>query len=516
MKYIIDFKDDSTDVEIENWLTTNIATTIDIIESSGKVYLIETNTHLKPSRLVDTITMDTDISSQLLGTVEIIPLSTGAITSFGHDTDWWKTASCANVDFTTPETQFEPRGSNSIVYILDSGVNQTHVDLVNAKIVDLFSFTDDHTDTTGHGTALASIVVGQTCGITNSTLKSVKIFDKSATTMLSDIVRALDIVLTDIVANANSISVVNMSWAIVKNDYVETKIQRLLDVGAIVVAAAGNSGIAIENVTPASMANVLTVGAYDSNFAPADFSDYTGSVATTTDATNYGTLDVWAPGVDIKAALLDGTIGNISGTSASAAIMTACLTYNSDMSYTTTGPSTKAAKLMILNSMGKHGLLVLSDKYASNVNAVATFMPHPTSTLEFGTGTITNLIYANIDNSVFVAHNTLVSKIELSIDLPEGLTLSNGWIVGTLTTPPTSTQILEFSANITYTTGTINDYTARLYLLAPDVPVGDYPTDVTLLEFCSGSGGSCSGVCEAACFSCSKSGPCMQCGTDCP
>jgi hypothetical protein len=517
MKYIVDFLNDTADADITKWLADNTVTTVEIIETTGKVYLIDTAVTPNPTSIVETITLDVNISSQLLGTVEIIPLSTGTTSSFDHEADWWKTASCANVDFVAETTTFESRGAASTVYILDSGIDKAHVDLVNTKIVDLFSFTEVNADTSGHGTALASIVAGQTCGITNSTIKNVKIFDKTTETMLSDIVKALDAVLADIVANQNSISVVNMSWSIPKNDYVETKLQRLIDVGAILVAAAGNSGVAIENVTPASMDAVLTVGAYDVNFAPADFSNYTSSVSTTPNTTNYGALDVWAPGVDIKAALLDGTMGNISGTSAAAAVMTACLAYNSDMSYTKTGPSPKAAILMELNSMSKHGLLVLSDKYASSVNVAATFRPHPTPTMEFGTSTITNLIYAGVNNAVYIAPNTLVSKIELSIDLPDGLSLSNGWIVGTPTTSPTDkTDLLQFTASVTYTTGSVNDYTVRLYMLTPDVAFGDHPVDITLLEYCTGSSGSCYGLCEAACNSCSKGEPCLSCGADCP
>lgn len=517
MNYIVDFIDDITEAQLDKWMLDNEVTKHTLIDSRSSVYLVETTKTPATSDLVEAITEDINISSQLLGTVEVIPLSTGTSASFDHDGDWWKTVSCLAIDFTADETTFEHRGAMTNVYLLDSGVLSTHPELVDAKIENVFSLNAEYTDTSGHGTALASLIVGKTCGITNSTLKNVKIFEKQQDTMLSDLVKAFDAILVDIVANPNSIAVVNMSWSIAKNEYVESKIQRLIDVGAIVIAAAGNSGLPIENVTPASMANVLTVGAFDQDFKPADFSDYTSDITNTPDATNHGELDVWAPGVAIKAALLDGTVGNISGTSAAAAIMAACAAYNSDMSYTNEGPATKAAILIGIQSKMKHDLLVLSEKYASSVNRCATFIPHAISNFEYGTFTITNLIYANVPNSVFIAHNTLVSKIELSIDLPAGLTLSNGWIVGQLETPPTTgTEELNFIASITYLSGVVNDYNVKLFLLTPDLAYGDKPTDVKLQLYCEGSGASgCSGLCEAACEACDKFASCQPCGNMC-
>lgn len=516
MKYIVDFSHDASSEDVNTWLSSAPITEYEVIDVNGKVYLVEAVTVPTKTDITTSIIADINISSQLLDVVEIIPLSTGTQSSFQHDADWWKTVSCATVDFVSDTTEFEPRGAQTTVYMLDSGVNRDHPEFANAKMVDLFTFTDSYADNVGHGTALSSIIVGATCGITNSTLKNVKIFDKVQTTMLSDIVKGMDAVLVDLVANPNSIGIVNLSWFIPKNEYVESKIQRLIDVGATVVAAAGNSGVPIEDVTPASMEAVLTVGAYDSDFVPASFSNYTSAIPTTPGSSNHGELDVWAPGVDIKGALLDGTVGNIGGTSAAAAVMTACCAYNSDMSYTKTGPARKAAELMELHSKTKTGLLILSEKYKDSVNRVCTFMPHVKPSFEFGTGTITNIIYANTENSVLIAQNTLVTKIELDTDLPEGLSLSNGWIVGTLVNPPTDkTQILDFVATITYVTGSVNTFPVKLYILTPDIAYGDKPADGTLLLFCSGSGSSgCGGVCESACMACSKD-ECIPCGDDC-
>lgn len=515
MQNIVDFKNTATPEQIAEWLVSNQITSHSILDAAELIYLVDSTSAPALSDIVESITENVSISNQLLGAVEIIPLTATTQASFNHDGDWWKTASCLNIDFNNEETTFDVRGQIANVYMLDSGINKDHPEFVGANVVDLFTFTGSPEDNLGHGTALASIIVGKTCGITNSTMKNVKIFDANQTTMLSDIVQAMDAVFVDVVANSNKPSIVNMSWSIPKNTYVESKIQQLIDAGAMIVVAAGNSGVAIEDVTPASMENVLTVGAYDDNFVPANFSNYTSDVPTTQGESNHGALDVWAPGVNIKAARLDGMVGNIAGTSAASAVMAACCAYNSDMGCTKDGATHKTSIIVEMFSKMKRDMLVLSGKYAASVNRICTFIPHAVPNFEFGSYSFTNILYPT-NNAVFLARNTMVEKVELSIDLPEGLTLSNGWIVGDLTNPPAEMQVLQFTASVTYLSGTVNTSPVKLFVMPAGSVHGDMPADATLLEYCNGNGTTgCSGLCEAACENCGKGTPCPGCGDLC-
>jgi len=119
-----------------------------------------------------------------------------------------------------------------------------------------------------------------------------------------------------------------MSWSIDRNEFVEDKIRSLIKIGLLPVVAAGNSGIPIENVTPAAMAEVATIGSIGPNLTPSDFSDYTGpaDISFTAGQTNYAPgLDYWAPGEYILVANASGGFTYIAGTSAAAAVVSATL-----------------------------------------------------------------------------------------------------------------------------------------------------------------------------------------------
>ena len=498
MKYIVDFDNTASQDEIDAWLNANSITQFTTTVSIGKIYVVEHDGILAAGGIVSTVTEDVNISSQLLQLEEIIPLTSGPTATFDNNADWWKTAVILEPEFNSATTTFEKRGSRGTVYVVDSGIYAGHPDLANTAIENLFTFTSDYVDSTGHGTAIASIVAGAERGITVGKVKVVKIFDGATATMLSDIVNAIDAIHSDILANTDRASIVNLSWAIPKNDYVEQKLQTLIDAGALLVAAAGNNGVPIENVTPASMASAITVGSFTHDFVPADFSNYTSAVSNTDGQTNYGALDGWAPGVDIGVATLDGSFGNAAGTSMSAAILSASLVYNSDMIMSLNGAVIDYAGILQYNSIKRTGLLNLTDKYASSVNAIATITTKATSLDESGTYSATRVIFSGEDNAVLVVDNRFVTKYNLDSALPDGLSLSNGWIVGTPTVIPTERQDLTYTVSVDFESGAHTSFVLTLHIM----PLAQTPEDkqvmVQALGTCGGTNtpqANCSGQC---------------------
>jgi hypothetical protein len=186
---------------------------------------------------------------------------------------------------------------------------------------------DDYSDPHGHGTAIASVISGATCGLAASPLKIVKIFRSDRGTYLSEFLDALNTVLNHI--DPGKLAVVNCSWSIPRNEFIDHKFRKMLDRGILVVAAAGNSGVAIEDVTPASMQDVLAVGSYGPDLVPSDFSNYQGTseISYTDSSVNSGAVNVWAPGEKIWAAKKDGGLGYTAGTSMSAAIASMIVSY---------------------------------------------------------------------------------------------------------------------------------------------------------------------------------------------
>ena len=392
MKYIVDFHNDAPDSDISQYLATNGCTVLKEWNNFDKVYLVEAAAEPPAASIVAHIVDDSN-------TVAIKPMD---ITIdkysriFNHDLestefstsdekDWWKNYCLPKPVFDEPTTKLSRKGSHVSVYIMDSGIKADHPEFVDANITNVYSVTPgDFSDNSGHGTALSSLVVGKTCGVTSAKLKVVKIFDPQHETLQSEFLDALDAILEDHVDG--TFSVLNCSWSIPRNQWVEYKLKECMDEGVWVMAAAGNSGHAIEDVTPAAMPEAFTIGAYSPDLVPCDFSDYTGetAISNTNGPVNGGILNGWAPGQQIYVAgAKSQPYGFTAGTSTATAIASAVVAYNLNdhcfpdgkmfpnlAGLIIAGPDANATAFIV----GRPDLLDLSDpKYANSTNLIVTF-----------------------------------------------------------------------------------------------------------------------------------------------
>lgn len=358
-KFIIDFKNDTTQAQIDQYVSECGGQVIKTWNSFDKIVEIETDQTPTQTDIVEAIVSDDQpVIEPLACSVEYNPTlfredapGLPSIT-FSTDTeqDWWKNYVLKTPELEAPTKTIPRKGSNVTVYVVDSGIDAAHPEFVNADIDDLFTVTSgDFSDENGHGTAIASVIVGNTTGLTQSTVKNVKIFRNSGGTYISELLSAMDAIMLD--HNPAKWNIVNMSWAIDRNTWLESKIQQMIDLGIVVIAAAGNNGSPIQNVTPAAMNDVFVVGSYGPQLTPSDFSNYTGTsgISYTGDETNFGALDVWAPGEQIWVALPGGQYGFTAGTSMSAAIASAVAAYTfSDFVNLSTGD--KSAGYRNINS----------------------------------------------------------------------------------------------------------------------------------------------------------------------
>ena len=428
--YLIDFKNDADEEAIQAYINNSQFSQIKIFNRLEKTYQVSSETQPVLTDIVSTIVNDDESHLQLLTTVNVPMPATPSIKSFSSSDDhnWWKVYSIANADLDQPTIDTEIFGEGVNVYMVDSGIDITHSEFADQDINLLFSFTNEFSDNNGHGTALSSLIVGNTCGLTNATLNVVKIFDQNIRTKQSDLLSALNAILEDAAVSSNRVSVVNLSWSIPKNSFIESKIQCLIDAGLIVVVSAGNSGMPITDVTPASMLDVFTIGSYGPDFIPSNFSNFTSSISNTPNLTNFGSLDSWAPGENIYVASLGNNGYSVaSGTSISSAIYSGAIAYNLSQYLINSGNLPLLFKRnLAISSTDRKGLIDLSDsKYASSVNKICSYID---INQKVDAQNIERPIKQVVHTGrIFTARRFLVPKLvksyEILGNLPEGVTV---------------------------------------------------------------------------------------------
>ena len=257
--------------------------------------------------------------------------------------------------------------------IVDSGINFSHTEFQGLDTEDFYAldhFNGDFRDDAGHGTGIASYACGTNIGVhRHLTLLNCKIFSATYKPNALDLSKALDAVYDRFVADPTIPMVVNMSWVVNKNNYLEAKIQNMIDAGIAVVTAAGNKGMDVSLLTPAGMNSIITVGASDQDDVAAGFNNF--SIADMGITTNYGlNVDIFAPGVDCTGAdyRANNSYFKYSGTSISAGYISGCVaailalvpnTYYSD------------AKRILSDYSTKGPLLLDLDKFTFNQNQLA-------------------------------------------------------------------------------------------------------------------------------------------------
>lgn len=485
MKFLIDFKDNSSDSDISAYLQSFSATVEKTFNKFTKTYLIESSVTPPTSSIVDVVVNDDTETVSLLNTTVYLDQNFGSLVTDGSlplinldtsdDSNWWKLYSFIRPELDTAVYSLNRRGTGNVIYVLDSGCNINHAEFTGSTVTNMWSFNNDFTDTNGHGTAISAVIAGQTCGMTDAAVKNVKIFHDGVSTKQSDLVSALDAIYNDFVnTTIPGYFIVNASWAIPKNNFIEGKIRSLIDLGIIFVAAAGNNGVPIENVTPASMLEVLTIGSYNKDLMPSNFSNYSGSsdISYTTGETNYGALDGWAPGEEIRIPTLNGSYGLAAGTSISAAIQSAALAYNLSHSNFPKIHSRTIYELAKEYSIIRSDMLDLSDpKYVNSVNRLTTFADDLSPKVINDTMVKAyKLTPGLLLNSLRFANPKYVEKIEFLQSLPYGIELfPQGELTGQV--PMTiSERYIQHSipTRATYRDGTIDEFDLIFHVMAAD------------------------------------------------
>jgi subtilisin family serine protease len=195
---------------------------------------------------------------------------------------------------------YNTTASNVNAYIIDTGIQTGHPEF-EGRATNPYTYPGGSAgDCNGHGTHVAGTVGSRTYGVAKQVrLYGIKVLDCNGSGTWSNIIAGMDWVRL----NARKPAVANMSLGGGFSSSVNNAATNLSNSGVFLAVAAGNSSANACNYSPASAANVTTVGSTTSSDARSSFSN-TGSC-----------VEIYAPGSSIRSTYPTNSTASLSGTS---------------------------------------------------------------------------------------------------------------------------------------------------------------------------------------------------------
>jgi hypothetical protein len=250
-------------------------------------------------------------------------------------------------------------GAGVKVAVLDTGV-VPHPALPGlSKSIAVVPFPEDPAQTRSHGTAVASLIAGndpRAPGVAPAVeLISVRVSDDTGRAdsfaLARGIVDAID-------ADADIVNI-SMGCA-VDNPLIAEAVDYARERGVLIVASSGNAE-SEDASYPAAYPGVISVGAVDARGEHLDFSNFGADLSLT------------APGYAINAALPGGRYGRISGTSASAPIVTGAIAATMSSGHGVTMSAAEAAEI-VMDHADEAGLAGPDSEYGVGILNVGRIM----------------------------------------------------------------------------------------------------------------------------------------------
>eukprot|EP00659_Diplonema_papillatum_P003042 gene3042-4778_t len=236
------------------------------------------------------------------------PLLTCPTTESGDDLPYHLRSMYQQPDDMGNAFAFDPTwGDGILAYITDTGADCAHSELAG-RCTWLYNAvqTEPAEDTHGHGTAVASVLVGKTLGVSRASRVMVtKCLDLYNRGSIADCTEAMVAVADHerYSKTSTATSVINLSLVVTGGaaaDLFRSAVEDLVDLGVIVVAAVGNEASTACSYLPASVEGVIGVGGLGVKASGGSAGVYVDPV------TNHGScVDIFAPGLGVKVAGVD-------------------------------------------------------------------------------------------------------------------------------------------------------------------------------------------------------------------
>ena len=209
------------------------------------------------------------------------------------------------------ETTYESLrdGTGVDLYMVDSGIDLSHAE-VSGRATNVYEFHssggvgDDH----GHGTAVASVAAGNTCGpARGAEIFSFKCYNSAGVTGLSDVTACLNEVASHYASRSALNRPAVLSISVAGNlPGLGAPIGALIDAGMPVAAAVHNHGRLLDSffpMHPAMVSDVLACGGIAMNDSPYYLGQQLDEFSTLQVGTNFGPeIDILAPSQSLRMA----------------------------------------------------------------------------------------------------------------------------------------------------------------------------------------------------------------------